>query len=72
MGRVSHHCYFRCIPIDLTKLLKELVTKTELDSISTSRVITEIYNAKPVQEMALREGTGSWLHCWEGKSKFIT
>ena len=28
MDCMSHHCYFRCIPIDLTRLLKESVTNT--------------------------------------------
>ena len=55
MGCMSHHCYFRCIPIDLTRLLKESVTNTQLDSSSKSQGITEIHNAKHVQEMEWRE-----------------
>lgn len=52
MGCVSHHYYFCCIPIGLTRLLKESVTKTLLDSSSKCQVITEIYIEKQVQEKA--------------------
>lgn len=50
MGWVCHHYDFCCIPIDLTRLLKESVTKTLLDSSSKCQVITEIHTAKQVQE----------------------